>query len=121
LVILPKISNPEKASDFRPISCCNVIYKKITKLLCSRPKEVLPPLINEGQGAFVKGRELLFNVLLCQELAKGYNRKHTTPSYIMKVDFLKAFDSVQWAFLMELLAALKFPPSSYIGQWHALP
>jgi len=79
LILLPKTANPQKAQDFRPISCCNVLYKCITKLLCNRLKEVLPSLIDAGQGAFVKGRELLFNVLLCQDLASGYNRQHTPP------------------------------------------
>jgi len=65
LVILPKVQNPERAKDFRPLSCCNVIYKCITKILCSRLKEVLPLIINPFQGAFLKGRELLFNVRLC--------------------------------------------------------
>ena len=65
LVSLPKVAHPEKATEFRPISCCNVIYKCITKLICSRLKEVLPNVIYEGQGAFIKGTELLLNVLLC--------------------------------------------------------
>jgi len=77
IVILPMMDHPEKPSDFRPISCCNVVYKTITKLLFSRMKEVLPLLINEGQGAFMQGRELLFNVPICQDLARGYNKKNT--------------------------------------------
>jgi len=77
LVLLPKVLNPERAKDFRPISCCIIIYKCITKLLCNRLKEVLPHIIDASQGAFVKGREMLFNVLLCQDLARGYQRKHT--------------------------------------------
>jgi len=65
LVVIPKVANPQHASDFRPISCCNVVYKCAPKLLSNRIKEVLSHLINQSQGAFVRGRELLYNVLLC--------------------------------------------------------
>ena len=53
LVILPKVTNLERVKDFRPMSCCNEIYKCITKLLCTRLKEVLPLFINAGQGAYL--------------------------------------------------------------------
>jgi len=46
LFSLPKVINPNKAQDFRPISCCNVIYKCITKLMCNIFKEVLPHIID---------------------------------------------------------------------------
>ncbi|KAJ8419799.1 hypothetical protein Cgig2_030528 [Carnegiea gigantea] len=74
LVLLPKVLNPTQVKEFRPISCCNVIYKCIAKLLCTRLKEVLPHLIHQYQGAFVKERELLFNIFICQDIAKGYSR-----------------------------------------------
>ena len=53
LVILPKASHPDHTSDFRPISCCNVLYKCISKFLCQRIKEVLPYIINPSKGAFI--------------------------------------------------------------------
>ena len=71
LVLIPKAPNPTHAKAFRRISYCNVIYKCIAELLCLRPKEVLPHLIHQNQGAFVKGRELLFNILICQDIARG--------------------------------------------------
>ena len=109
LVLLPKKDYPQTATDFRPISCCNVLYKIIAKLLSWRMKEVLPSIIDPCQGAFVPGRELLYNVLICQDLARGYQRRHITPRCMLKVDLRKAFDSVHWTFLQQWLWALKFP------------
>lgn len=65
LVILPKVRNSQHATMFRPISCWTIIDKCITKLICSRIKEVLPHSILENQGDFVKTKELLSNVLIC--------------------------------------------------------
>jgi len=71
LIVLPKVPHPQSATEFRPISCYNVIYNAISKLLYKRIKEVLPYIIYQSQGAFIKGRELLYNVLICEDLARG--------------------------------------------------
>ena len=70
-----------------------------------RLKKALPSLINQSQGAFVQGREILYNVLICQDLARGYLRKHISPRCMMKVDLSKAFDSIHWNFLEDLVKA----------------
>ena len=94
LVVIPKVPHLNKAIDFRPISCYDVFYKCVSKFLCKRLKEVLPYLINHSQGAFGTNREFLFNVLICQDLARGYTRKHISPRCILKFDLHKAFDSI---------------------------
>ena len=58
-------------SQFRPIACCNVIYKAISKMLCSRLKVVLPSLIDQVQSAFVANRVILHNIFICQDMLKS--------------------------------------------------
>ncbi|KAK4382598.1 hypothetical protein Sango_2856900 [Sesamum angolense] len=55
LTLIPKVRTPNSVADFRPISCCNVIYKVITKILVSRIREILELLISPSQNAFVPG------------------------------------------------------------------
>ena len=45
IVLIPKIANPTKLTEYRPISLCNVIYKVIAKCLVNRLRPLLDNLI----------------------------------------------------------------------------
>ena len=109
ITLIPKVWCPTHPGDFRPISCCHVLYKCISKLICSKIKFVLEFLIDQAQGAFVVGRSIMHNILLCQDLVKHYTRKNCTPSCLMKIDLCKAYDTMNWQFIKEMLVALNFP------------
>ncbi|XP_062085752.1 uncharacterized protein LOC133791859 [Humulus lupulus] len=90
--LIPKIDTPTRAADYRPIACCNSIYKCISKMLCGRLAMVLPSLVHQNQGAFVKNRLLAHNILILQDIIKGYKRKNISPRCVMKIDLSKAYD-----------------------------
>ncbi|XP_039070407.1 uncharacterized protein LOC120217317 [Hibiscus syriacus] len=110
LVLVPKTPNPCLARDFRPISCCSVVYKTITRILVDRLMPFFPAMISQSQSAYVRGRNIVDNTLLAQEIVKGYSRKSLSPMCAIKIDLQKAFDSVNWGFLFSVLEALGLPP-----------
>ncbi|WCJ37950.1 Retrovirus-related Pol polyprotein from type-1 retrotransposable element R2 [Euphorbia peplus] len=109
LVIIPKNSNPQGLGDFRPIACCTVIYKTITKILTSRLAPVLKNLISANQSAFVPGRCISDNILLAHELVRNYHRVSSGSNCALKVDLQKAYDTIDWDFLEEILLQFGFP------------
>ncbi|GJY52436.1 RNA-directed DNA polymerase, eukaryota, reverse transcriptase zinc-binding domain protein, partial [Tanacetum coccineum] len=98
IALVPKIKTPAKVSDYRPIACCNVIFKCISKVITERIKNCLGKLVNQNQD----------NILISQELLKGYNRKDGPKRVALKIDLQKAYDTVNWVFLEDILKGFGF-------------
>ncbi|XP_048604846.1 uncharacterized protein LOC106373944 [Brassica napus] len=109
LSLIPKTTDAEKMTDFRPIAFYNVIYKVISKILARRLKATLPEAIELNQCAFVEGRLLLENVLLATELVKDYHKPSVSSRSAIKLDISKAFDTVRWSFIESTLRAMNYP------------
>lgn len=110
IVLIPKSSHASSMGEFRPIACCNVIYKVIAKILASRMEPLMDSIIDKAQAAFIQGRSLAGNIQLAQELLRKYGRKRSSPRCLIKVDLCKAYDSISWSFLHRVMGGLGFPP-----------
>nr|ABD33261.1 RNA-directed DNA polymerase (Reverse transcriptase) [Medicago truncatula] len=108
MTLLPKEVNVTSVKNFRPIACCSVIYKIISKILTSRMQGVLNSVVSENQSAFVKGRVIFDNIILSHELVKSYSRKGISPRCMVKIDLQKAYNSVEWPFIKHLMLELGF-------------
>lgn len=109
IALVPKIQSASNMADFRPISCCNVLYKCITKLLAARLKLVLPSLISLNQSAFVPHRHIGDNIMLALALFRNYHLNSGQPRCAFKIDMRKAFDTLSWQFLFEALRRMNIP------------
>lgn len=109
LSLIPKRPGASAISDHRPISCCNTLYKVISKALVHRLKPMLPDLILPNQTAFVQGRLLVENTVLASEIVHGYHRNKGPKRLVLKVDIAKAFDTISWDFIFNCLLSIGVP------------
>ncbi|XP_062013995.1 uncharacterized protein LOC133730414 [Rosa rugosa] len=111
ITLIPKVQEPKKVTEYRPISLCNVLYKLISKTLANRLKCVLPEVISETQSAFVSQRLIHDNTTAAFEIIHCLKRrgKKSRQKVAVKLDMAKAYDRVEWDFLRRMMEVMGFP------------
>ena len=93
--------------NWRPIFLVNVDTKIVSKVIATRVKKVLPSIIHYNQTGYVKARFIgepirsIFDIM-------DFTAKENIPGLLLFIDFQKAFDSVEWEFLIESLKKFNF-------------
>lgn len=108
LVLLLKINNPTKISEFRPINLSNFTNKIISKILCLRLAPILPGLIFKNQSGFVKGRSISENIMLAQEIIHQIKKPIIGDKVVIKLDMAKAYDRVSWSYISLVMRKMGF-------------
>lgn len=112
IALIPKVGSASSVKQFRPISLCNVIYKIIAKILANRLQPLLQKLISPMQAAFVSGRNISDNSVMVHEIFHSMKLKKGNGGFMaLKVHMEKAYDRVEWSFLIEVLRCFGFSPT----------
>ena len=95
--------------NWRPISLLNVCYKIASGSIANRLKDVLGTIINEDQTGFLKDRYIGENTRLIYDIMY-HTQKYNKSGFLLLIDFEKAFDSIEWSFIDQVLAFYNFGP-----------
>ncbi|KAF5446820.1 hypothetical protein F2P56_032419 [Juglans regia] len=85
-------------------ACWSIVWKDVVSHLAPMLKRIISP----EQGAFIPSRSIFDNISLTQELANSINKQVRGGNIILKLDMEKAYDSVDWGFLLHVMAHFGF-------------
>lgn len=109
IALIPNVDNPSRANQFRPISLVNSNYKIVSKILENRLKLVLQIIISPNQSTFLKGKSIHDNDIMAHEIFHSLKHKRGNKGLMaVKLDMTKAFDQIEWSFLLKILYLLDF-------------
>jgi hypothetical protein len=108
ITLVPKTSNPETVSDFRPISLLNISVKLLTKILADRLQLVILKLVHSNQYGFICSRTIQDCLAWSFEYIHQchYSRRE---AIILKLDFEKAFNTIEHTAILQMLEQFGFP------------
>ncbi|KAM1733694.1 hypothetical protein ACFX11_019268 [Malus domestica] len=107
IVLVPKVQNPERADQFRPINLCNYSYKVLSKVLANRIKPWLQKIISPMQMLLSLGDKFK---IIAHEVFHFLELKKTKRKFELgiKLDMSKAYDRIEWDFLEAVIARMSF-------------
>nr|GEZ32629.1 RNA-directed DNA polymerase, eukaryota [Tanacetum cinerariifolium] len=107
VALIPKVADAKVVNDFHPVSLIGSVYKVVKKILANRLALVIADLLSDTQSAFVANRQILDGPFILNEILHWHKRKKKQTMFF-KVDFAKAYDSVRWDYLLDVLEAFGF-------------
>ncbi|XP_058766372.1 uncharacterized protein LOC131639971 [Vicia villosa] len=75
----------------------------------TRLGQVIGSIADVSQAAFIPGQHIQDHIMLAYELIRGYSAKNGTPRCMIQMDIKKAYDSVEWTAMEDIMAELSIP------------
>jgi hypothetical protein len=120
ITLIPKKPDATVIGDYRPISLVHSFAKLFSKLIANRLRGRLGDLVSANQSAFVKGRCLHDNFMLVRQVARKINLRRQT-GVLLKLYLTRAFDTMSWGFLQEVLTSMGLDSCSSNGLRYSSP
>jgi len=108
IVLIPKVPGANSMGDYRPIALANFQFKIITKILADRLAYITSRIISIEQRGFVRDRNISDCVILASEAINSLDKNQFGGNIALKVDISKAFDTLEWNFLVLVLSNFDF-------------
>lgn len=108
IALIPKVNSPQRLHHFRPISLVGCLYKVLGKVLANHLRLVVGNVVSESQSAFIQGKQILDGILIANEAVDEAKRMNKE-LLLFKVDFEKAYDSVDLRYLDMVMENMNFP------------
>jgi len=108
LILIPKIPNADTIDKYRPITLANFKFKIISKVLADRLAKIMPGIVSDEQMGFIQGRNIKDCICMASEAINLLHNKSYGGNLAIKIDISKAFDTLDWKFLLSVLKGFGF-------------
>ncbi|XP_058781014.1 uncharacterized protein LOC131655124 [Vicia villosa] len=119
VVLIPKTNDANCIEQFRPIAMANFKFKIISKILADRLGSILPNIISNEQKGFIAGRNIKDGICLTSEAINILGNKSFSGNVALKIDIAKAFDTLNWDFILSTMHCFGFN-SKFCGWIHTI-
>ena len=98
--------------NYRPISLANTHYKLLAHILANRMHQVLDKIISTDQTGYIKNRYIGTNIRKILDTTE-YLTNNKKSGILLFLDFEKAFDTVEWPFVFQVMKKFNFGKPIY--------
>lgn len=105
---MPKSKGGDSLDQYQPIALSNFKFKIISKILADMLVILMPNLVSHEKQGFIQGRHIHDYIGLASEAIKFLDSKAWCGNLALKVDISKAFDTLNWQYLLKVLYKFGF-------------